>query len=315
MSSSQKTALTPSTPLPGSEAGRSPSNSLDGKDQSGRDRVPASPSPSRESGGLQMTLGTFGPNGFASSASAVLGLSLASRLRRVTDTLGSTLFTLTWRVVVTPSGRSLPLLRGSGRRTSDTGFTSWPTPVSEPANGTPEAFLERKRKSVAKTGRSMGIVLSDLQIVAQLASWPTPMAGTPAQKGYNEAGNTDSGRKTVALAAWPTPRTETTGSGPHGEGGADLRTTAQLASWATPRVSDENSPAMERTFGLQLREQAQLTASGPMSNGSPAPTEKRGQLNPAFSRWLQGFPAEWDDCAPTATRSVSRKRSSSSEPT
>ena len=34
-----------------------------------------------------------------------------------------------------------------------------------------------------------------------VASWPTPMAGTPAQKGYNEAGNTDSGRKTVALVA------------------------------------------------------------------------------------------------------------------
>lgn len=29
-------------------------------------------------------------------------------------------------------------------------------------------------------------------------SWPTPMAGTPAQKGYNEAGNTDSSRRTVA---------------------------------------------------------------------------------------------------------------------
>ena len=33
----------------------------------------------------------------------------------------------------------------------------------------------------------------------QLMGWPTPMAGTPAQKGYNEAGNTDSGRQTQAL--------------------------------------------------------------------------------------------------------------------
>ncbi len=32
-----------------------------------------------------------------------------------------------------------------------------------------------------------------------LAGWPTPMAGTPAQKGYNEAGNNDSSRKTVDL--------------------------------------------------------------------------------------------------------------------
>jgi hypothetical protein len=28
------------------------------------------------------------------------------------------------------------------------------------------------------------------------------MAGTPAQKGYNEAGNTDSSRKTVELVSW-----------------------------------------------------------------------------------------------------------------
>ena len=37
------------------------------------------------------------------------------------------------------------------------------------------------------------------------AGWPTPMAGTPAQKGYNEAGNNDSSRKTVALAGWNSP--------------------------------------------------------------------------------------------------------------
>jgi hypothetical protein len=41
----------------------------------------------------------------------------------------------------------------------------WPTPVAQPANGTPARFLERKREWIAK-GSSMGVCLSDLQLAA-----------------------------------------------------------------------------------------------------------------------------------------------------
>jgi site-specific DNA-cytosine methylase len=56
---------------------------------------------------------------------------------------------------------------------------------------------------------------------------------------------------------------------------------------------------------------ALLTDSGKQQIGSPAATEKPGQLNPAHSRWLMGYPPEWDACAPTATPSSRKSRKSS----
>lgn len=45
-----------------------------------------------------------------------------------------------------------------------------------------------------------------------------------------------------------------------------------------------------------------ITRAGIMLTGSNAATENSGQLNPAHSRWLMGFPPEWDVCAVTVTQ-------------
>src|SRR5262245_25067383 len=125
----------------------------------GQGVAPASRSALPERARRPMTSVTCGLAGFLSSASAALQSYLESRLKRQLDGVGSTLFSLTWRRKATPAGRPYYQLAASARRTSDSDY----------------------------------------------GSWPTPMAGTPAQNGYNEAGNNDSSRKTVALASWPTP--------------------------------------------------------------------------------------------------------------
>ena len=129
--------------------------------------------------------------------------------------------------------------------------------------------------------------------------WPTLMAGTPAQKGYNEAGNTDSSRKTVALVSgWTTPQTHDAQgrSNPerlqrHGtkHGCRNLNDEAGLAGW--PTATDSKDQDHYRKGDLALPGQARIT--------STASTEKRGQLDPAFVLWLQGFPIAWLLCAPS----------------
>jgi hypothetical protein len=174
-------------------------------------------------------------------------------------------------------------------------LASVPTPTAEPANGEPEAFLDRKRRSVER-GSSMGIVLSDLQMVSKLATVATPR-GEDSQCTGAHRGTPDTLRSQANLATVTSPSAR------------DWKDTSGMSEAGV----DPDGSTRSRLD--QLPRQAQLADSGRTATGGPGATGSGGQLDPAYSRWLMAVPPEWDDFACLAMQSVSKRPKPSSKHT
>lgn len=83
------------------------------------------------------------------------------------------------------------------------------------------------------------------------------------------------------------------------------------AGWATPTTRDHKdtgnlSTSMMRADGQDRYDTVPRQMYGALIDGCPVSTDPAARLDPGHSRWLMGYPPEWDDCAPMETRS-SRK--------
>lgn len=189
---------------------------------------------------------------------------------------GSPEYELTWKDWDMQSGPQICALRGSPRRSSDSGFTGWPTPLACDADGGP-------RVNDGKRGARLREVLF---------GWATPAA--------HEAGGTPEqflARKVKARANGASLGVSVT----------SLSMQAQLHGWATPTTRDHKDGASIGTvpvnglLGRQVWAYAETTAG-------------RVVLNPAFHLWLQGYPAAWHSSGEAAMRSFPSSRRSSSSP-
>ena len=268
-----------SSPASAGGALRSGSQAGPTLDLSGQEVVRASPLATLAPLQLeQPTTGTYGRSGFGLSNSPALQRYLESKLRQRLSTGGSTLFTLTWKSLATPLGRVILALRASVPRTSDSASTSWLTPTACSAN----SLRGNGQDPEVRKARGHAINLQDQ---VRLASWVTP-----TNRDYKDCPGMSTSR-------------------PDGRSRLDLLPRqAYLAGWGTPTCAEAGGTPeafLQRKVGkcgVSLTA-LNLQAHGLTSSLYPAATGKVGQLNPAHSRWLMGYPSAWDDCAPTVTPS------------
>lgn len=233
--------------------------------QSGQDRHHVSHSATLESSSGSQTKDTSRQCSSVSSRSVALQSCLASRLAQQLANTGSMIYLMSWKSKATPAGRLYCQRQASAHRTRETAcslvLTNWPTPMCHDAAG---ARAPRLKRDANRNPNKLESYRHDLADAPYLIFSIAPQ-----------------------WVGWPTPTTsDYKGSGP-----------TTIRKDGKDRTFDRLDYATEQGLSAPIR----ITNSGAILIGSDAVTENTGQLNPAHSRWLMGFPPEWCACAVTVT--------------
>lgn len=173
-------------------------------------------------------------------------------------------------------------------------LAGWQTPTATDVQRASEGAHTKRQEFRASIGRTSLAPGNLGEQVALMTGWVTPSArdwkDTPGMSTERPDGRSrlDQLPRQAGLAGWATPTANQPGGTPEAHIQRKLNMGRDHAT-----ITDLGMQVQAWTPGP-----ARYTASGEMLTGYSVGMESGGQLNPALSRWLQGYPKAWDVTAP-----------------